>query len=184
MNIFVLCTGRCGSVSFIEAAKHLSNYSSGHESRSALAGHARFAFPANHIEADNRLSWLLGRLDLAYGKDAFYVHLQRDLLGTARSFLQRWDRGIMKAYRTEILQGAGRKAFATEDDRLAYCIDYCDTVTRNIECFLRDKPHQMLFRLENAENDWHTFWTRINGRGDLAASLAEWQIRHNATAGG
>ncbi len=87
MNVFVLCTGRCGSSTFIEACHHIANYTSAHESRSSLLGAERLAYPAQHIEADNRLSWLLGRLDAAYGDSAFYVHLQRNHPDTAASFV-------------------------------------------------------------------------------------------------
>ena len=51
MNVFVLCTGRCGSVTFIESAKHIANYSAGHESRTYEIGSARFAYPPDHVEA-------------------------------------------------------------------------------------------------------------------------------------
>lgn len=59
-------------------------------------------------------------------------------------------------------------------------LDYCMTVTENILCFLKDKPNRMDFRLENAANDWERFWNWIGARGDFAASLGEWNIRHNA----
>ena len=180
-NVFVLCTGRCGSVTFVRAASHINNYTAGHESRTALAGPARFEFAPGHIEADNRLSWLLGRLDRAYGKSACYVHLQRDPLATARSFLRRWDRGIMRAYRTDILMGAAKREYPSDDDKLAYCLDYCDTVNRNIELFLQDKPQQMSFRLETAESDWGRFWDWIGAEGDKAAAVAEWRQRYNAS---
>jgi len=74
-NIFVLSTGRCGSTTFYKACSHFSNYTSGHETLSSKLGIQRFAYPAFHIESDNRLSWLLGRLDTEYGNSAFYVHL-------------------------------------------------------------------------------------------------------------
>ena len=77
-NVFVLCTGRCGSTTLVEACGHLSNWTSGHETRTHLLGPARLAYPDGHIEADNRLSWLLGRLDEAFGDRAAYVHLTRD----------------------------------------------------------------------------------------------------------
>ncbi|MEJ1383421.1 MAG: hypothetical protein RPV21_03475, partial [Candidatus Sedimenticola sp. (ex Thyasira tokunagai)] len=67
MNIFILNTGRCGSTTFIEACRHITNYSAAHESRIQLIGDRRLAYPQNHIEADNRLSWLLGRLEHTYG---------------------------------------------------------------------------------------------------------------------
>jgi hypothetical protein len=65
VNVFVLNTGRCGSVTFIEACRHIRNYSAAHESRATLIGEQRLAYAANHIETDNRLCWFLGRLDKA-----------------------------------------------------------------------------------------------------------------------
>ena len=63
MNVFILSTGRSGSQTFARACAHVSNYTSAHESRSGLLGDAHFDYPDNHIESDNRLSWMLGRLD-------------------------------------------------------------------------------------------------------------------------
>ena len=57
MNIFVLCTGRCGSMTFTKACGHIDNFSSAHESRCGRLGNERLAYPENHIEVDNRLSW-------------------------------------------------------------------------------------------------------------------------------
>ena len=85
MNVFVLSTGRCGSTTFIKACSHITNYSSAHESLSTRTGKQRLNYPENHIEADNRLSWLLGRLDNTYGDDAFYVHLNRNIEDTIAS---------------------------------------------------------------------------------------------------
>lgn len=180
MNIFILCTGRCGSTTFIKAASHITNFTSGHESRASLTGNSRFAYPLHHIEADNRLSWLLGRLDLAYGSDAYYVHLQRDLLQTAQSFRDRWDRGIMKAYRTQILMTATNSGTYSEEDKLIYSIDYCETVNSNIKAFLKDKPNKMDFYLENAENNWKMFWDWIKAEGSLGTALEEWKVKYNA----
>ena len=63
MNIFVLNTGRCGSTTFIKACQHIRNYTALHESRANRIAEQRLAYPRDHIEADNRLSWFLGRLD-------------------------------------------------------------------------------------------------------------------------
>lgn len=178
MNVFILCTGRCGSVTFTESAKHITNYSAAHESRTHYTGAARFSYPANHIEADNRLSWLLGRLDTAFGNRAFYVHLRRDTHDTARSFLQRHDKGIMGAYRKTILMGAERRN--KEDDLIAFCVDYCETVNENVRLFLKDKTKKMDFRMEEARDQLATFWERIGAEGDFDKALAEWGVRHNA----
>lgn len=178
MNVFVLNAGRCGSSTFIQACRHIDNYSAGHETRLRMIGAARFAYPERHIEADNRLSWLLGRLDQAYGDRAFYVHLTRDPDVCAVSFARRMDFGIMKAYREGILLG-GEPA----QDAHALARDYLDTVDGNIALFLRDKPRRMAFRLEHAEADFTAFWQAIEARGDLDAALLEWGTRYNASAG-
>ena len=178
-NVFVLCTGRCGSTTFIKAAKHIDNYSAAHESRCHLTGSARFAYPERHIEADNRLSWLLARLDNSYGDTARYVHLIRDREATAQSMLKRADVGITLAYRSEILLRAPRLSRNTPT--IEFCRDLVDTVTENIRHFLRDKSQVMTVELENAEADFSRFWDWIGSSGDRDAALAEWRIRHNAS---
>jgi hypothetical protein len=89
MNVFVLCTGRCGSVTFSKACSHITNFTSGHESRRKEWGAARLAYPDNHIETDNRLAWLLGRLDATYGRDARYVLLTRNEDDVVESFVRK-----------------------------------------------------------------------------------------------
>lgn len=177
MNVFVLNSGRCGSTTFIQACRHIDNFSAGHETRVQLIGEARLAYPDNHIEADNRLSWLLGRLDRAYGEAAWYVHLQREPEAAAASFARRAGFGIMKAYREGILLDG-----EPGQDALALAHDYLATVAANIALFLRDKPQVMAFRLEHAEDDFRRFWHWIGARGDLDAALAEWRTRYNASA--
>ncbi|NOX08463.1 MAG: hypothetical protein GXP22_03050 [Gammaproteobacteria bacterium] len=176
MNIFILNTGRCGSTSFIKACQHIANYTAAHESRVTTLGQERLAYPDQHIEADNRLSWLLGRLDLAYGDQAFYVHLVRAVEDTTASFSRRADFGIMKAYREGILMG-GQEVQATN----TVARDYIDTVESNIELFLRDKTRTMSFQLETAKADFSMFWDRIAAEGNLEQALAEWDIIHNAS---
>ena len=176
MNVFVLNSGRCGSTTLIRACAHVSNYSAGHETRLKRIGPDRLAYPENHIEADNRLSWYLGRLDRAYGDLAFYVHLQRDPAATAASFARRTAFGIMQAYRDGILLGG-------EDGQseLDLAGDYLETVQANIQLFLRDKTQWMDFRLESAKADFAEFWQRIGAEGDLQAALAEWDVSYNAS---
>ena len=178
MNIFILSSGRCGSTTFMRACQHIDNYSTAHESRLSYTGAARLDYPPQHIESDNRLSWLLGRLDQAYGQSAFYVHLQRDPAATIASFVRRYDFGIMKAYREGILLD---DAAQTKPEALAE--DYLTTVNQNIALFLKDKPLKMNFQLEQAQADFPLFWQQISAKGNLQAALAEWQVKHNATMG-
>jgi hypothetical protein len=177
MNIFILNTGRCGSMTFVAACRHISNYSTGHESRVQLLGAERLAYPPRHIEADNRLSWLLGRLDAAYGDNAYYVHLTRDRARVAASFARRADFGIMKAYRDGILLHEGAELASAD----AMARDYIDTVEANIAHFLKDKRHKIDFRLESAKEDFRRFWHWIGATGDIEQALAEWDTRHNAS---
>ena len=174
-NIFVLCTGRCGSTTFIEACRHITNYTSGHETRSGLIGDERFAYPAFHIEADNRLSWLLGRLDKTYGDSAFYVHLTRDTVATAESFAKRRG-GIMAAY-----QGNGILMGCKEQDPLVVAKDYIDTVNANVEHFLFNKNNKMSFSLESAKEDFIKFCELINAEVNLDVAFKEFEIKHNAS---
>ncbi|MFZ5484285.1 MAG: hypothetical protein ACOZB0_08655 [Pseudomonadota bacterium] len=176
MNVFVLNAGRSGSSTFIAACRPIENFSAGHETRARLVGPQRLAYPARHIEADNRLSWLLGRLDQAYGDRAWYVHLVRDPDAAAASFVRRAGFGIMKAYREGILLDP-----EAPPDPEALARDYLATVDANIALFLKDKSHVMTVRLESASEDFQQFWDWIGARGDLDRALAEWTVRHNAS---
>ena len=176
MNIFILNTGRCGSTTFIKACQHISNFTAAHESRCTLIGKQRLSYPENHIEADNRLSWILGRLDSVYGDNAFYVHLSREKNKTAESFARRNEFGIMKAYREGLLMQEQQN-----DSALELAHDYIDTIESNIALFLKDKTHTLKFSLENAEQDFSRFWQSINAKGDLDAALAEWNTSYNAS---
>lgn len=164
-------------MTFIKACQHISNFSALHESRAHLVGEQRLAFPDQHIEADNRLSWVLGRLHKQYGDNAFYVHLYRDPAQTAASFSRRDHFGIMKAYREGILLGAQEQQTAQ-----AIAKDYIETIESNIELFLQDKHKSMDFRLENAKVDFKKFWNAIGAEGDLDKALKEWDTCYNASS--
>jgi hypothetical protein len=151
-----------------------------------ILGPQRFEYPANHIEADNRLSWFLGRLEDRFGDNAAYVHLIRDRGATARSLQQQYlarasDRNIMYSY----IFGLGMVKFRElEDSELyGYCEDFCDTVNRNIAAFMKDKTRTLTVRLENIAQDFGLFWDFIGAEGDREAALSTWTVRHNATKG-
>ncbi|MDH3948403.1 MAG: hypothetical protein OEU74_05525 [Gammaproteobacteria bacterium] len=178
MNVFILNTGRCGSTTFIKACQYITNFTSAHESRCALLGETRFDYPDNHIEADNRLSWVLGRLDKHYGNNAIYIHLRRNNNDTATSYARRlFPGGIIPAYRNGILQ-----FLPDEISNLSVSLDYCATVNSNIELFLKDKTQKMTFNLENAKHDFLKFWDFIGAEGEIESALAEFNISYNASS--
>lgn len=174
-NIFILCTGRCGSTTLFKACKNFLNYTSGHETRTSFIGAERFMYPRKHIEADNRLAWLLGRLDETYGDSPLYVHLERDRDSTARSFAKRKG-GIISAY-----QGNGIIMGCKESDQFLIARDYVDTVTSNIKYFLSNKKNVISFQLENARSDFVKFATTAGAKGDLDLALSEFDTKHNAS---
>ena len=176
MNIFILNTGRCGSTTFIKACEHINNYTCAHESLLTEIGAKRFNYPQDHIEADNRLSWLLGRLDEAYADNAFYVHLTRNPEDTASSFSKRIDFGILKAYEQGILLHEQHISPAID-----IANDYIETVDNNIRLFLKDKSNKMDISIETIKSDFTDFWNKIGAEGDLDKALDEWQTNYNAS---
>ncbi len=176
MNVFVLSTGRCGSLTFNEACGHIVNFSSAHESRARILGDSHFEYPQNHIEIDNRLTWFLGRIDKKYGTEAYYVHLKRDENRTAASYAKRFGSGIIRGYTKGMMMGKHPKSKAME-----VCLDYCKTVNSNIELFLKDKPHRMTIHLETAQTQFVEFWDWIGAEGNIEPALAEWDTAHNKT---
>lgn len=176
-NVFVLGTGRCGTTTFIEACRHVANRTAAHESRISEAGPGRLAYPLGHVEADNRLSWMLGRLAEDWGDRALYVHMLRDEAAVARSYLARWkiDESIIYGWRTSIVPG-----IRPGTPPLEVALDYARTVNANIRAFLLSRAHVATVRLERAEEDFGRVWDQAGFEGDRAAALAEWRVPHNA----
>lgn len=179
MNVFVLCTGRSGSTTFIKAAHHITNFTSDHEGRSTKLGKERLNYPDQHIEADNRLSWFLGQLDQKYGDDAYYVHLKRKKAKTVSSENKRWYiRGsIIRPFCMGILMRP--VPTTSEKTRLQITEDYYDAVTANIEHFLKDKSHVMEVQLESISEDFKEFWNWIGAEGNLQEALGEFEVKYN-----
>ncbi|WP_139300527.1 hypothetical protein [Wenxinia saemankumensis] len=180
-NVFVLCTGRCGSMTLARACAALPGWTAGHESRTWRTGADRLSYPPRHVEVDNRLSWLLGRLERSWGDSAAYVHLTRDPEAVAQSFAARARQGIVRAYRMDILARSRRRA--PDRPLIEECRDYVDTVTANIEAFLAGKRHVLPMRLETLAEDFDVFTGWIGAGGDLAPARAAIRAVTNATAG-
>lgn len=178
-QVFVLCTGRCGSTTFARACEHAINFTAKHESRTHLLGTNRFAYPRNHIEVDNRLAWWTGKLHQQFGDRPYYVHLKRDRASVVSSYVGRKGYGLIKAYRETMLCNLVLRKPNTDLTEIAE--DMIDTITSNIEFFLRDKTKVMTMNVETMDTDFPAFWDWIGATGDLDAAMAEWHTRHNAT---
>lgn len=177
-HVFVLNTGRCGSLTFSAACQAgIDNYTCSHESRLAVPGEARLAYPAGHIEVDNRLIWFAGRLHERYGDAPFYVHLHRDAEAVARSYARRRALGfLLHAWTRGVYVGL-------EDmpDFLVLARDLVATVNANIRHFMASRPHRMEVRLAHAREDFLYLRERIGATGDAAAGAAVWARRLNAS---
>jgi hypothetical protein len=176
MNVFVLCTGRCGSTTFARACQHMTNFTSGHESRTGKVGKDRLAYPDNHIEADRRFAFQLGRLDELFGDDGWYVHLTRDAAAMADSWTARFSISpMLQSYRRGM---SGSEAVPRRDS----AVEMVEVSEANIRQFLRDKSRVTRVRLEHAEADFREFWKWIGAEGSFDQALAEWRVRHNEGA--
>ncbi|TDC54429.1 hypothetical protein E1212_03035 [Jiangella ureilytica] len=168
-------------MTFVRSCRHIDNYTAGHESLAPAVGAERFAYPQNHIEADNRLSWFLGELRSRFA-DALFVHLRRDPAEVADSFVRRWDNGhranIVKAFSEAIVP---HRREPPVEDRPALARFYVDTVRTNIDAFMATVPYSMTIDLEQAKEQLPDFWYRLGAEGDLDAATAEFEQRYNAS---
>ena len=172
MRVFVLCTGRCGSVTFARACSFIRNYTVGHESRWGRFGMDRLDYPENHIEVDNRLVWYLGLIDRIYGNEAFYVHLTRSRQHVIESFAQRHHRELMAGWRAII----DMEMSGTPQQRAA---EYVDCATAAIQSFLKDKPYWVPVPIEDAKCGFTRMCSVINASVDEVGAWSTLARRHN-----
>lgn len=183
VNVFVLGTGRCGSVAFAAACAHLENFTTGHESRARLIGSDRLDYPDGHIEVDNRLSWFLGSLADRFGHgDVRYVHLVRDESAVVDSFVRRWD----SPFRASIIRAFGHGIVMRTDDWAdsdirAVCECYVRTVKANIDHFIRQHGG-VRCDIEACPDEFEQLVRTFGAEGDFDAARAEFGKGHNATS--
>jgi hypothetical protein len=184
MRVFILCTGRSGSLTFARACNHITNYTVGHESRSRRLGSDRFDYPDQHIEADNRLTWFTGALDRDFGNEALYVHLLRDRTKTVESYNRRWVRygSLIRAYCEGIHQISIHRL--DKQRRLEVVEDFYDNVNENIRHFLKDKEQVLTMHIESIAGEFPTFWEQIGAEGELLEALEEFTRKHNRSKTG
>lgn len=181
-NVFVLSPGRSGSKSFIEACKHLTNYSAEHESRGAKLGEEHFAYPLSHIEADNRLSWFLGPLNERFSeKKTLYVHLKRDFEATVDSFVHRlqnsnYRSSIINAFAHGVLMKPGDWS---PEEEIEVVRLYVSTIHSNIAEFAKSRE-SLTVQLDDDGSSFKFFLNEISAEGDLDLVRRTWQQVHNA----
>lgn len=179
MNVFVLTTGRSGSLTLSKALSHITNYTCAHESRSGCFD-GRLDYPDRHIEVDNRLAFFLGPLLDRY-RDAFFVHLTRDRDAVVESFTRRFGgSGIMNAYAHGIIQ---HKGIVDEKEKRLVAELYVDSANSNItSALVRSGVNWMPMEIDRQPSAYLAdLWAEIGAEGDFAAACAELSLHHNAS---
>ena len=170
MRVFVLSTGRTGSVTLSHACKHITNFTSAHESTRGKVG--ALHFPENHIEIDPHLVFNIGSLKKMY-PDAVYVHLKRERRPCVESLKKR---ASMRTLWIPHAYQKNGKHVTPEDIDISANLFYS---------FFNDViaefcPYAFKMNLENFKNDFTSFWQKIGAEGDLRAALAEFNTKYNA----
>lgn len=168
MRVFVAGTGRCGTATFHQASKYITNYTSGYESS------ARHVTPPIYrdgvIEVDCHLGILLGHIIKTHPGSKF-VHLVRDRDACARSL------AITSQVRLDGFMRGWLQRFQCDPKTSAYM--FYDLVNATIAKLIADQDH-ITFQMEKArEGEWERFWHFIGARGDYDKSLATWERKYN-----
>ena len=177
MRVFVIGTGRCGTVTFSRACRHITNYSSGHETMARIATPARWEYPDQHIEVDPHLAWTLGPIIERY-PDAFYVHLQRKREEVVNSWLRRGKfphRGA--APLIDVICQTDTRKLSSEAFSEALALLY-ETVNANIELAL-ERVRSLHLWLHDPQETFCEFWNEIGAEGNQQAASAEFNTRYN-----
>ena len=170
MRVFVVGTGRCGSVSFHEACKFITNFGTGHESRSP-----RLEYPRDWIEVSPHLRCCITTLCHRY-PFAKWVHLIREPQACIES-LAALDHGeVMQAY--GVLFPSIMDSEQPNDIAYRYYWSENDSIAVQLKSLVTYE-NRMTLNLETIKDQWHWFWQWIKADGDLQASLNSWDVRYN-----
>jgi len=167
MRVFVTGTGRCGTKTFAMACRHMTNFTSGHETHAGRIGD--LDYPDGHIEADPHLVHVLPLMLDKY-PGALWVHLLREHETAVPALARRPSLDHYAAFCFQARRSPSRRAAAA--------MLYANTVA----LLKRLLPEgSMVVQLEQAQDQWPAFWEWIGADGDYEASAAEWDRRYNAS---
>lgn len=187
-KVFVVGTGRCGTTSFYNACKHITNYSCSQEKFTRNPGYVKM-IPDNHIAIDNRLSFHLGSLLEYFGNRRFYfVWLRRNRKATAESFAKRFanPHGIMAAHYRSIMQRYKTDPYKLDyKAKLEIANDYIEMVDNNIKLFMTcvinnfNEDNFQVIEIENIKLEFAEFWKNIEAKGAMNIAMREFDKLYN-----
>ncbi len=167
MRIFVVGTGRCGTVTFHHACMHIDNFISGHESFSKQLFENDFVIPDGRIEVDPHFAHFLPVLIKKY-PEAKWVHLVRERIKCVESIaktngLKHYVKLVSMNNDVSMIKAAGM---------------FYDVVNANISKWMMDCNH-IEMHLENLTNEWDGFWNWIGAKGNFKSSVEQLSINYN-----
>lgn len=170
-RVFVVGTGRCGTVSFNHACRHMSNYQTGHESRCGF-----LEYPDQWIEVSHHLRCVITHLRYKY-PDALWVHLLREPEACIKSLAALEDGKVMMAYRHLYHSVVPSDRLIDIAFRYYWCEN--DNIRAQLAPIPPEKRREM--HLETIKDEWPEFWRWVGAEGDLGSSLASWDVKRNTT---
>lgn len=170
MRVFVFGTGRCGTVSFCDACRNMTNFTTEHESFCALGW-----YPDNHIEVNPQLR-ITGEIVQRNHTDALWIWLRRDFGATAASY-ERLDQGTWLHRWWEFgntVRPGNRLQCANiaVKDMDAQCAKLYDSIP---------KEQREMMWIEKVKEPFSVFWQKIGATGDLELALKVFDAPRNTS---
>ena len=166
MRVFVTGTGRCGTTTFYQACRHITNYTSAHETEAGRI--PSYQYPDRHIEVSHLLVVGIPFIRQHF-PDSVWVHLTRSREACIQSIRgQLW--GEVAAW--------SREWYLTDHPALVYeaAQAYYDRVIELCQVLL---PDAITIPIERAREWFPYFWHKIGAEGDMDAALNEFDRAYN-----
>lgn len=163
MRVFVVGTGRCGTATFYQACRHITNYTCAHESQAYRI--PDYEYPDNHIEVSHMNIIAIPHLRERY-RDSLFVHLFRERESCISSLIQQIPLEL-KAWSIEWYL---RDDLPVGEIAPAYYDRVKELCNRLCTCRVE---------VEKAKIWWTDFWDAIKAEGNQEEALKEFDRRYN-----
>lgn len=177
-NVFVLSTGRAGSVTFANACQWITNFTTAHESKISDVSGDRIRYPDKHIEVDHRLSFFKGLIHANYDPaSTYWVYLKRNHLAVEYSWVRRTH------IKGSMINTWPHAAFFRPDtsNTLLMAQHYVRSTMADLQFFIDNVRHGSVINIEDPRDDFLDFWDAIGAQGDKLRALATLEERYNVS---
>ena len=182
MRVFVVGTGRCGTCTFHQACRLITNYTTSHERKMRGQGYRGSIMPErnsimctkfrdDHIYVDLGLYPIMATL-IEYYHDARWVHLIRNRDDCVKSLLVNMNKEMVRLHKVYYW------GLSLEETAEAYWLHTNNNIRR-----LLMGTERITLRMEDARERWDIFWGFIGAEGDFEASRDVWLKSYNSSGG-